>query len=356
MKLILVGGFLGSGKTTAIVQACQYLMKKGKKVGVITNDQGDQQVDSAYVSGLGIQTKEVSNGCFCCRYDELNVHLQTLETAYQPDVVFAESVGSCTDLVAAVAKPLLQFKPGIDLVISVFADAAMLVGWIEGRTSFLEESVRYIYKKQLEEADVIVINKSDIVTSDQMARIDRAIHAEYGNKTIVHQNSLIRKDVVDWINILDRHVVDSRNSLALDYTIYGDGEAKMAWLDIRLTIDAPLGNGTFIVQHFIRSVFLELQRAQLTIGHLKFYIDSDNWSQKISFTAANTSAGLRLHVKNLKHVRMLVNARVQSDPETLRQLVNVAIADVQHLGNCAIHIEQQSAFKPGFPKPTHRII
>lgn len=48
MKLHLVGGFLGSGKTTAIINAAKKLMKDGKRVGVITNDQGRYLVDTAF--------------------------------------------------------------------------------------------------------------------------------------------------------------------------------------------------------------------------------------------------------------------------------------------------------------------
>ena len=87
MKLILVGGFLGSGKTTAIVSACQSLMSRGVSVAVITNDQGDQQVDHAYVRGLGINSKEVSNGCFCCNYQQLDQHIHSLTESTAPEFI-----------------------------------------------------------------------------------------------------------------------------------------------------------------------------------------------------------------------------------------------------------------------------
>jgi Ni2+-binding GTPase involved in maturation of urease and hydrogenase len=92
MKLFLVGGFLGSGKTTAIVNACQHLIKKDQRVAVITNDQGDQQVDSAFVKSFGIPAAEVANGCFCCNYDQLDKHIHSFIKDIQPDIIFAESV------------------------------------------------------------------------------------------------------------------------------------------------------------------------------------------------------------------------------------------------------------------------
>lgn len=355
MKILLVGGFLGSGKTTAIVQACEYLMRENKRVAVITNDQGDQQVDGEYVASLGIDTVSVSNGCFCCKYEMLDECLRALEEDSHPDFVFAESVGSCTDLVATVAKPLVHFRPSMDIAICIFADAAMLAAWIEGSAAVLDDSVQYIYKKQLAEADVIVVNKTDTITPGQLALVDRVLHAEYGDKTILHQNSLRHADVVRWLQTMSAMTVGPRKSLLLDYSIYGEGEARMAWLDMQLVLDAPLGNGAYVVQHLVSSIFNALRRAQLPIGHLKFFVDAGNWKEKISFTTASTSGEVRFGAHNVRHVRLLVNARVQTEPERLRQLTTTALKDIPQSDHCTLRVERESSFSPGFPKPTYRL-
>ena len=110
---------MGSGKTTAIIQAARALMRRGQRVGVVTNDQGKYLVDTAFVRlpfpAAGrvaeIPAVEVTGGCFWCNYADLDKSLDQL-AASRPDVIFAESVGSCADLVATVVKPLLQLKPG----------------------------------------------------------------------------------------------------------------------------------------------------------------------------------------------------------------------------------------------------
>ena len=56
MKLHLVGGFLGSGKTIAIIAAAKNLMAEGLCVGVVTNDQGKYLVDTAFLALSGIPT------------------------------------------------------------------------------------------------------------------------------------------------------------------------------------------------------------------------------------------------------------------------------------------------------------
>jgi G3E family GTPase len=324
---------------------------------MITNDQGDQQVDSAFAKSLGISTREVSNGCFCCRYDELDSQLKSLEKEQQPDIVFAESVGSCTDIIATVARPLLNYKPDINIVVSVFADVDMLVSLIEGRASFLEESVRYIYKKQLEEADLIILNKVDLITEEQLGVADEVIRSEYPEKTIVYQNSLKDEDIVVWLDMLDQLTSPKqRDSLTIDYDVYGEGEAQLAWLDKSIIIQSPLGNGGFVARQIIRSIFNQLKQQQLTIGHLKFFIETDRWSDKISFTTASTSADIKIPQENIHRIKILINARIQTDPTTLEILIDNVLEDVQSSEACTIVTERHSAFKPGFPRQTHRIV
>ena len=67
LKLFLVTGFLGSGKTTARQKAVVQLHKNKKKVRVITNDQGDNKL----MAGYYIPLAEIADGCLCCNYKGL---------------------------------------------------------------------------------------------------------------------------------------------------------------------------------------------------------------------------------------------------------------------------------------------
>ena len=125
MRLHLVGGFLGSGKTTAIIAAAKHLMRQGKSVGVITNDQGRYLVDTAFYQDADIPTVEVTGGCFCSNFDDLEERLDHLVARHRPDVIFAEAVGSSADLVGMVAKPLRRLRQiGPESIsLTVFADS-----------------------------------------------------------------------------------------------------------------------------------------------------------------------------------------------------------------------------------------
>lgn len=75
VKLIFVGGFLGSGKTTALGIMAQDIIRKGMRVGIVTNDQSANLADTVIVQQmleeLGVPIEEVVVGCFCCKFDEL---------------------------------------------------------------------------------------------------------------------------------------------------------------------------------------------------------------------------------------------------------------------------------------------
>lgn len=123
-RLILVGGFLGAGKTTLIGKLVRDLQSGGLRCGVVTNDQAAGLVDTALAETLdGARISEIAGGCFCCKLDQLE---ELLTGQWQndpstcPDVIVAEPVGSCTDLIATVVLPLRRIY-GEDVVISPFS-------------------------------------------------------------------------------------------------------------------------------------------------------------------------------------------------------------------------------------------
>ena len=356
MRLILLGGFLGSGKTTAIVNAARILIQQGKRVAIITNDQGDQQVDSAYVRSMNVSVREVGNGCFCCNYQQLDDHVQEL-MQINPDIIFAESVGTCTDLIATIAKPMSRLRPKIEIVITIFADAAMVSSIIAGSSTFSEESVRYIYKKQLEEADILVLNKIDLINTAELATIDQIIRTEYPGKTILHQSSLVEGDLNKWIIALDTFATSvERQSLEIDYKIYGAGEAQLAWLDKTIRIISNDVNTHYLAQQLITLLAHQIQSRHLAVGHLKFFVESNGKKEKVSVTPTSLASDVKLTDVKATESTILINARVETDPEVLQSIVEQCLTHLRQRFGCRISDGKWSVFKPGFPRPTHRIV
>jgi Ni2+-binding GTPase involved in maturation of urease and hydrogenase len=359
MKLHLVGGFLGSGKTTAIIHAARALMDQGVQVGVITNDQGKYLVDTAFFRLADLPAVEVSGGCFCCNYDDLDARLAQLIQTSHPDVIFAESVGSCADIVATVVKPLLELgaegvKPDS---FSVFSDARMLRRRLSEQEMPFSEDVVYIYDKQIEEAGLIIVNKIDLLSEAAREEVRGLLATRYPLKPYLMQTSLNQAGVQPWLERIQSGTLQlPADALEINYQRYGAGEAQLAWFDVEMALSFPENQGRSLLRLALRRILDELSARKAGIGHLKFILHGSGvWTEgnavKISFPSLE-EPGWEERIPEIHGTQagLLVNARVEIPAETLRSLIETAMVesgiDLQTGGGMAFH--------PGEPKPTHR--
>jgi G3E family GTPase len=358
MKIFLIGGFLGSGKTTAIRQASNAYTKDGIRVAVVTNDQGSDLVDTAFIKKSGITTKEVVNGCFCCNYNQLAQTIGSLRETEKPEIIFAESVGSCTDLVATIAKPLARFSPEVPVVISVFADAQLLYALITRNASFLSDDVRYIYKKQLEEADILVINKIDLLSDTEICNVKEHIEIEYAGKKSIFQNSLEENSVRNWILVLNSYQLHKeRISLDLDYDRYAKGEALLAWIDQRITVETTDYTAWSVSVRLVRAIHSNIRMSEYPVAHLKFLWDDGVEHRKISFTALDDGSKEVLSTdKGRNKIEILLNARIQVQFTRLERLISETIEQTAKQTGSKIIVHKKVGFQPAYPRPTHRML
>jgi Ni2+-binding GTPase involved in maturation of urease and hydrogenase len=357
MKLFILGGFLGSGKTTAIEIAAKWLCDNNKKVGVITNDQGIRQVDTLFIRGKGIASEEVSGGCFCCNYEDLDGKIESLKQEVNPDVIFAESVGSCTDLAATVINPLLKFRANqFDIVLSVFADVRLLIIFLQKNKNIFYDNVNYIYEKQFQEADIIVVNKIDLLTEEQLKEAKRIIDTEFKDKIILYQNSLEENSIKEWLSVCDGFQSSAlRPTLNIDYNMYGAGEAELAWLDEEIQIVTNKKNAFEVGYRLMENIHNKISANNHSIGHLKFLMHDSKEKYKISFSTIPIEPFADSNFSETNNAFLLINSRVQISPVLLEKMVTDAISETELYTKCKIIKESMSAFKPGYPKPTHRI-
>ena len=357
MKLHIVGGFLGSGKTTAITNAAKVLITGGKKVGVITNDQGKYQVDTKFIAANNIPSEEVINGCFCCNFDSLSDKIEHLNQNSQPDYIFAESVGSCTDLVATVIKPLMIFKKEIfdGLTFSIFADARVLLSYLKGDKLPFSDDIVYIFGKQIEEADLLIVNKIDLVPKTDLLELKKLVDEKLSGKVIICQDSSNLQNIENWLDTLESLIPRKRNSLEIDYQSYGKGEADLTWLDEEINFSSDKSEAGECAIRFIENVVNDIKKKKIPVGHLKFMLLNGEQFQKISFTSIideDWKKNITPVSSNL--VKLMVNARIETTPDIASLIIRDGITSVSDNG-VVVSESNKVAFQPGFPNPTHRI-
>ena len=359
MKIHLVGGFLGSGKTTAIANACKILSENGITTSVITNDQGQCLVDSQVIQLAEIPFAEVTGGCFCCNYNELDAQIDLLQKDYNPDEIFAEFVGSCTDLIATVLKPLLQYRESDieQVTFSSFVDSQLLLMHLQGKALPFKDETNYIWEKQIEEAEILIVNKVDLLSLPDFESLQTLLNSKYLSKKVLFQNSLDYNSLEKWIGIIaDSPKIQEHKVIDIDYDKYGAGEANLAWLDEEIEI---LSQDSASVEHtydFIRQLSKDIMDHNMPIGHLKFFIKYNEYSAKISYTTILEKDSHNLFSSEKSDsVYLLVNARIQASPDELRKILFDNLEKMKSRDGVTVNEKFLSYFKPGFPNPIHRI-
>ena len=365
MRLHLVGGFLGSGKSTAILQAAQILVNRGRKVGIVTNEQGKHLVDTAYFQALNLPALEVTGGCICCHLDDFNERVDDLVAKYQPDVIFAESVGSCADLVATVLKPLLKLRVDFEnpASLSVFADARLLYRFLKDMEMPFSDEVIYIFQKQLEEAELIVINKVDLLKDAQTVEIQALAGQRFPGKTFRLQNSLAREQVEDWLALLasDESPMP-QEVLDIDYDRYAAGEAHFSWVDREFRLSLKAAQDWATVGDCVEVLCREFSGPQYRVAHLKMLLDDGETRLKCNLTALDhyeeklaqfRDAIRKMHALEASlRINVMLEAPLQSVEDNLDKIIRTEFRAA------AISYRQLSGFTrvPGYPKPTMRMI
>ncbi len=95
-RYLMIGGFLGAGKTTAVAALAPRLTEAGQRVGLITNDQSTGLVDTSILRSHGFDVQEIAGGCFCCRFQALSEAAERLTESTRPDV-YAPNCPTCHD-------------------------------------------------------------------------------------------------------------------------------------------------------------------------------------------------------------------------------------------------------------------
>jgi Ni2+-binding GTPase involved in maturation of urease and hydrogenase len=359
---VMVGGFLGAGKTTAMLRLAEHFTGRGRRVGLITNDQSHGLVDTSIIAARGYPVEEITGGCFCCRFTSLTDAADRLTRDARPDVFLAEPVGSCTDLRATVQYPLRRLY-GDDYRVaplSVLVDpkrAARMLG-LESGPGF-SPKVLYVYEKQLEEADLIVINKSDLLNADQRTALESALGARFPDAAMVTVSARTGENLDEWFGRLS-DTVGSRPAMSVDYDVYADGEALLGWLNATVRLSGPtVFDGNEFLQRLAGAVRDQMAAAGIEIAHFKMTLSPDSGTDLAVLNLVRTDAiaesPYRL-VEGLTEGELILNLRAEGDPEQLRAIAFAGLEQIAATSGIATTTEYSEQFRPGRPQPTHRMV
>ena len=360
VSFALVGGFLGAGKTSLLIELARSERERGRRVAIITNDQGCELVDSRTVAALGISNAEVTAGCFCCRFGDL-ITVARLIAESNPDLIVAEAVGSCTDLVATVHSPMRRLHNDVfELTpVTIVVDPARVVQLLDTDPPAFPEEVVYLFQQQVAEGDVILLNKVDDVPEDTTAKAESTLRRLNPTARFLRTSAVSRVGIEQWLDCLKSGAVGGNRSLgSLDYERYGQAEAHLAWLNsaVEMTSSTSPLRARDVLERLTREISVDLGDSAAESAHVKLVV-SDPAGNLSQANLTILSAGWRWASQGAdtaNRLKILINARVCTDPERLKEIIHSAVEKTAKLLGATMEISHFECFRPAQPVPTHR--
>lgn len=361
IRFVMLGGFLGAGKTTAVARLARHFVAAGKNVGLVTNDQAYGLVDTESLRAQGFRVGEVTGACFCCKFDDLVETVERLSADRQPDVVIAEPVGSCTDLAATVIEPLRKLHAGefdvAPLAVLLKPEHGRKILSGEGGLGFSPKAA-YIFLTQLEEADVVVINKIDQLDTAAREQLLRQVRERYPEKQVLAVSAR-RGDGFDaLIAALESAPPAQSRTPEVDYDVYAAGEAELGWLNCRVEVHGA--GRSFALDEALVDLVERLARAfraaSAEPAHLKVLASADEATAIANLVSSDAAVELSLASgATVDRAELTVNARIAVAPEVLSGLVEREVAAWAAEHGWSQTIGDLQSFRPGRPVPTHRM-
>ncbi len=170
MRLLLVTGFLGSGKTTLILSLARAARQAGVRTAIVVNEIGEIGIDNQLMRQLDLNVWELFNGCICCTLTaDLVTTLQNLDADYTVDLVIVEPSGAADPKNLLNALPYYRGRPLASIRWVTVLDPLRLPMLLEVLEPLITAGIR--------QADFLIVSKTDLATAEERAAATAAARA-----------------------------------------------------------------------------------------------------------------------------------------------------------------------------------
>jgi len=327
-RFVVLGGYLGAGKTTLAAALGKELRSKhGKSVAIITNDQGNVLVDTEYMKDAGFDVKDVLGGCFCANFGEFVKNARTLVSMGRPDVIIAEPIGTSTAILGSVVAPLRSMYPDEFQVAPFFVvvDGTRAAETLRKPEGFGLGGGKLIPSHQVREAEYVLISKVDCLSEGEVSSASELIKKEVSDAEMIPCSAFSRKNLDRIVEIVLSDQVSTKEPKEVDQRMFAVEKASMGWFNAhaKLVADERLDINAFVTS-LMRRVATDFPPE--TIGHVKVMLTSPTASAKMSLVED------RMQVDGLKGGRyirgegnLVLNARITAPPGEISRVIRDAI-------------------------------
>jgi len=327
MKLLVIAGFLGSGKTTLLLTIARSLARRSSgKIAVIENEVGKVGIDDHYLSGEGLQVREIYSGCICCslRLDLINTLLE-LERQFNPEVVILEPSG------VAGPRQVLQSISGYGGEI----EQKQVLALIDAvRFQEIHDFSIPLIADGINVADIVVVNKIDQVDDQDLAELKNRVSQIKHDAWVLPVSALNHTNMDRLLDAIlpMRHQPESQltsqddlEDVAVDKSLLPKATVHAREIDLSFAEPVSSDHIQQNLSTFLSKLSESLkQQGCSLIGHLKAIVRANKSGYLL---ASTTSFDQPPHIKGklartISNAKLTVNAIVYDvENEMLEQLV-----------------------------------
>lgn len=336
IRFMVVSGFLGAGKTTTMIALAEHMNKTFGETAIIANDLGANLVDTNLTQTSGCTVAEIASGCICYQMDNTVDQIRRLRDKDGAVFVMSDIPGCGVGALDHVYHRLANDNAD-EFTLSPFTvvvDPERLRMIMPERADInLPEELVYLLKLQLEEADLVVLNKADLLAPEDVERYVDFLHAACPDIPVLVISALERTGIEELAEFITTHETALKNFSVRNNQEFADAEAKLTWYNRRLYLKTNEGGKidcNAVVGDLIESIRMGLIEKKRNVPHLKTFATSGNGDFNkasligVDYDVEYAQQFLRPH----KNLRMIVNARAVCESRPLARLMDDALDEV----------------------------
>ncbi len=329
VRIASIGGFYGVGKTTTIMELGKKLSGEGKRVAVISNDKGAINVDGEMIKRLGFEAEEITGGCVCFYLDHLGYIIDTITDRFVPDLLLLEPVAYF--LPSKLYDDLdRKFGETLDLApVIILVDAPRLLSY-QGHT----DKLPFPESRQIEDAEVVVINKMDLVSPDELPAIRTIIQHINPRARLLMMSAKTGTglDELSGIVLQGRHEVVPVATMTV-FKTFARSVAEIGERGEQYGIEVEHTLGESDVKDFLSHLLMGIAEKVLAmegeINHIKAFISDESFFLKASLVSLEQEVDFTGDIESLNGGRIVVQVVASKLPDDL--LYNMIFGTIQQV-------------------------